>query len=61
MPRKVCDDIIYLFPNFNGVTFVVLEWTSNFPTLYDVCDYISMLRLKLTHISKNVAQDRIIS
>ena len=30
MPRKVWDEIIYLFPNFNGATVEVWEWISNF-------------------------------
>ena len=27
---KVCDEIIYPFPNFNGVTVEVWEWINNF-------------------------------
>ena len=30
MPIKVRDEIIYLFPNFNGCTVEVWEWISNF-------------------------------
>ena len=29
MPNKVCDEIIYLFPNFNGCTVEVWEWIIN--------------------------------
>ena len=30
MPRKVWDEIIYPFPNFNGCTVEVCEWICNF-------------------------------
>ena len=30
MPNNVWDEIIYPFPNFNGATIEVWEWTSNF-------------------------------
>ena len=48
---KVCDEIIYPFTNFNGATIEVWEWISNH-TLYNGCNYISMLQLKLNHFSK---------
>ena len=47
------DEITYPFPNFNGCTVGVWEWISNFtPSHYWVCDYLSMLGLKLKHLSK---------
>ena len=53
MPRKAWDEIIYPFKNFDGCTIDVLEWISNFhPTLNNGCDYLSMLGLKLNHVSK---------
>ena len=30
MPSKVCDEITYLFPNFNGATVEVWELINNF-------------------------------
>ena len=30
MPSKVLDEVTYPFPNFNGYTIEVWEWTSNF-------------------------------
>ena len=30
MPSKVCDNITYPFPNFNGATVEVWEWICNF-------------------------------
>ena len=41
MPSKVCDEITYPFPNFNGV-----------PTFYNGCNYLSMLGLNLNHVRK---------
>ena len=38
----VWDEITYSFPNFNGAH----------TTLYQECDYLSMLGLKLNHVSK---------
>ena len=49
---NVWDDITYPFLNFNGATVEVYEWISNFITLHWACDYLSMLGLKLMHISK---------
>ena len=50
---KVWDEITYPFPNFNGGTVEVWEWISNFipPFTSWACDYISMLGLKLNHVS----------
>ena len=47
------DEITYPFPNFIGCTVEVWEWISNFiSTLYNGCDYLSMLGLKLIRVSK---------
>ena len=51
MSNKVCDEITYPFPNFNGTTVEVLEWISNFIPPCDVCNDLSMLELKLIHVS----------
>ena len=50
MSSKMCDEIPDLFPNFNGET--IWEWISNFITLYNGCNYLSMLGLKLIHVNK---------
>ena len=43
MSSKMWDEITYPFPNVNGCT--VWEWISNFyPTLYNGCNHLSMLR-----------------
>ena len=47
MPNKVWDEIAYHFPNFNGTT--VAQFRS---TLHDGYNYLSMLGLKLLHVSK---------
>ena len=48
------DEITDPFLNFNGCTVEVKEWISVFhPALYWVCDYLSMLGLKLIHVSKS--------
>ena len=53
MPTKILDEITYSFLNFNGGTLEVKEWISNFiPYFTGVCDYLSMLGLKLIHASK---------
>ena len=52
IPCRVCDEITYPFPNFNGCTIEVWEWLSNFTSLYNGCNYLSKLRLKLNHISR---------
>ena len=51
MSNKVWGGITYPFLNFNGCTVEVYEWISN-PTLYNGCNYLSMLGLKLNHVSK---------
>ena len=48
-PSKVWDEITYPFLNFNGATVEVLQFL---PTLYNGCNYLSMLGLKLIHVSK---------
>ena len=52
MPGKVWDEITYPFLNFNGSTIEVKEWISNCISHYNRCNYLSMLGLKLNHISK---------
>ena len=54
MLSQVWDEITYPFPNFNGCTMEVWEWISNFipHTLYNGCNYLPMLGLKLIHVSK---------
>ena len=52
MPGKVWGEITYPFLNFN-----VNHWSwgmgkSFHPTLYNVCNYLSMLGLKLNHVGK---------
>ena len=52
---SIGDEITYSFPNFNGWTVEFWEWISDFIlhfTLYDSCNYLSMLGLKLTYVSK---------
>ena len=51
MPSKMWDEITYPFLNFNVCTVEVYEWMSNF-TLHNGCNYLSMLGLKLIHVSK---------
>ena len=45
MPRKVWDGITYLFSKLNG-------WISNFIPHFIWCIYLSMVRLKLSDVSK---------
>ena len=55
MPNEVLEDeITYPLPNFNGTAVEVWEWVWFHPTLYDGCrdNYLSMLGLKLIHVSK---------
>ena len=53
MPSKMWDKITYPFPNFNGCTVGSLGMGKYFqPTLYYGRNYFSMVRLKLTHVSK---------
>ena len=44
-------EIAYPFLNFNGYTIEVWEWI-NHPCLHLICDYLSMLTLKLIHVGK---------
>ena len=52
MFSKVWDEITYPFLNFNDRTVEVLEWISNFISLCDGCNYLSMLGLQLIDIIK---------
>ena len=59
MRRKVWDEITHPFPNFNSVE--VWEGMSNFiPTLYDGCNYLSMLVLQLNRVSKRGLYNQLI-
>ena len=49
---KVYDDIINPLPNFNIATVQDWGWISNFISHFTVCDYLSMLGLKLIHVRK---------
>ena len=51
-PKKTWNEITYPFTNFNGCGVEVWEWLSNYITLYNGCDYLSMMRLKLIYVSK---------
>ena len=58
MPSKVWDKITYPFPNFNSCTVDVLGMDKLFhPTLYNGCNYLSMLGFKLIHVSKRTPGD----
>ena len=51
---NLCDEITYPFPNFNGFTVEVWEWICDFvPHNLTYEDDLSMLRLKLIHVSKS--------
>ena len=53
--RKVSENgvLFYPFSNLNSYTVEVWEWISNFiPYFNQICDYLSMLGLKLKHVSK---------
>ena len=51
---KLWDEITYPFLNFNGATVEVLEWINNIiPHITTGCNYLSMLGLKLNHVSKS--------
>ena len=54
MCRKSVDEITYPFPNFNGAAIEVWKWISNFIPQFTghAIDYLSMLRLKLNHVSE---------
>ena len=43
---------MYPFQNVDGANVEVWEWISNFVTHYAVCDYLSMLGLKLNHVGQ---------
>ena len=50
---KVWDEINYPFPNLSGCAVEVWKCKNNLiATLYWECDYLSMLGLKLNHVSK---------
>ena len=53
-PSKVWDEITYQFPNFNRCKNTeVWEWTCAFhPALYNTCNHLSILELKLNHVNK---------
>ena len=46
------DEITYPFSNFMRCTVEVLEWISNFVMHFIMCNYMSMLELKLFCVSK---------
>ena len=52
MHSQVWDKITNPFPNFNEAIVEVWDWISNFIPLYDGCNYLSMLGLKLNHGGK---------
>ena len=54
---NVWDEITYPFLNFNGQTIDVRNGQVISSTLYQACDYLSMLGLKLNHVVKE-ASDR---
>ena len=59
MSSKLWDKITCPFPNFNSCTVEVWGWISNFITHFcNGCNHLSMLRLKLIHVSKG--QDDVI-
>ena len=53
MPSKVWDEITYPFPNFSGCAVEVWKMDKLFhTTLYNWCNYLSILWLKLINVSK---------
>ena len=50
MPGKMLDENTYPFPNFNSACLGVEK--QYHLTLYDWCDYLSMLKLKFIHDSE---------
>ena len=56
MPSTLWDQITYPFPNFNGCTVEVWEWTSHVDhlILYNECNYLSMLSSRLIRVSERV-------
>ena len=51
MPNKLCGEITYQFPNFNGCIIEVWGWIRNF-TSHFMIDVITYLGLKLIRVSK---------
>ena len=51
---NVLDEITYPLPNFNGCIVEIREGINNFIPDFIMCDYLSMLGLKLIHVSKSV-------
>ena len=49
---KMLDEITYLSTNFNGLTVDVWECINKYIIYHSACDYLSMVGLKLNHISK---------
>ena len=54
MASKMRNAMTYPFPIFNGATVEAWEWISKLisQSIYNGYDYLSMLGLKLNHISK---------
>ena len=52
IPSNMWNKITYPFINFSGCTFSLGMDKWFHPTLYWACDYLSMLGLKLHHVSK---------
>ena len=50
MPSNMWDEITYPLPNLNGVSLGLDKLFH--PTSYNGYNYLSMLRLKLIHVSK---------
>ena len=57
---KVWVEIIYPFPNFNGAAVEVWERINNFIPHFTghICDYLSVLGLKLNHVIKGSHDDK---
>ena len=45
-------EITYPFPNVNDVTVEIWDWINNFISICGACNYLTMLELKLIHVSK---------
>ena len=59
MPSKVWDEITYPFSNFNGAIVEVCEWMNYFnPCFIMACNYLTILGLKLHHVSKKAPGNR---
>ena len=56
MSSEVWDEITYPFPNFNGATVEVWEGINNFIPYFG-CNCLSMMGLKLNHVSKGATAD----